>query len=158
MSREPQKAGKKRIRNREQVAQALELRKAGASYQAIADTMGFKSKSRAHDLVTEGLRELEATCASTAEELRRLDLERVDAIILGLWPQRKSPRVADSILRAQARRAALLGLDAPQKIAPTTPAGEALPQTVDMARLTTEQLEQLKGILKTGTAPAPAGE
>jgi hypothetical protein len=148
-----QKAGKKRIRNREQVAQALELRKAGASYQAIADTMGFKSKSRAHDLVTEGLKELEATCTGTAEELRRLELERVDAIILGLWPQRKSPRVADSILRAQARRAALLGLDAPQKIAPTLPTGEALPPPAPLTSLPTELLEQVVEHLKAAPKP-----
>lgn len=126
MSRAPQKAGKKRIRNREQVAQAMELRKAGASYQAIADTLGFKSKSRAHDLVMEGLGELEAVCASTAEQLRQMSLERLDAIQLALWKQRGNPRVADTLIRVEQRRAALQGLDAPAKTALTDPEGNDL--------------------------------
>lgn len=125
-----QKASKRRVRNRDKVNQALELRKAGASYSAIAEAMGM-SKTRCYNLVCEGLADLEATVKEAAEELRRMELERLDALQLALWKGRTNPRVADSLLRIQERRARLLGLDAPQKIAPTTPDGtEALPTEV----------------------------
>lgn len=153
-----QKAGKKRIRNREQVGQALELRKAGASYQAIADALGFKAKSRAHALVMEGLEDLEATVRESAADLRRMEMERLDAITLSLWKGRGNPRVADTLLRISERRARLTGLDAPTLVAPTTPTGEALPVGgLDLSRLTTEQLEQLEAIHKAAALPPAKG-
>jgi hypothetical protein len=108
------KTGRKRIRNREHIAQALELRKAGASFIQIGAQIGL-TKQRAFQLVSEGLQELNATCANAAEELRRIELERCDALTLKLWPQSDNPRVCDSILRIMERRAKLLGLDAPAK-------------------------------------------
>lgn len=157
MSRAPQKAGKKRIRNREMVGQALELRKAGASYAAIGETLGM-SKTRAYELVMEGLRDLNDRAAEVGADVKRLELERVDALLLALWPQRKNPRVVDSILRAMDRRARLLGLDAPTLVAPTTPEGKALPSGgLDLSKLTTEQLEQLEAIHRAAAiVPAPA--
>lgn len=118
-----QKAAPKRIRNREQVSKALELRKAGASYQGIADALCLKSKSRAHTLVMEGLDELNATCKETAEQLRAQMLERLDSIQLALWKGRANPRTADTLLRIEERRAKLHGLDAPTKTALTDPEG-----------------------------------
>lgn len=148
-----QKGKAKRIRNRSQMEQALELRKAGASYQAIGDTLGM-SKTRAYELVMEGLKELNERVAEGAQEVRRMELERIDGILLALYPQRKNPRVADSILRAMDRRARLMGLDAPVLVAPTTPEGKALPGALDLSKLTTEQLEQLEAIHKAAAVPA----
>jgi hypothetical protein len=105
---------KHRIRNREHIAQALELRKAGATFQQIGDKLGL-SKVRAFQLVTEGLQELNINCTNAAEDLRRVELERCDYLTLKLWPQSDDPRVCDSILRIMDRRAKLLGLDAPAK-------------------------------------------
>ena len=155
------KTSKKRIRNREHVGQALELRKAGASYQKIGDALGL-TRQRAFQLVSEGLGELNATCAQGADDVRRLELERLDAILLSLYPQRGNPRVADTILRTMERRAKLLGLDAPVKIAPTTPDGLALPSGgLDLSRLSLEDLESLEAIHRKASLPAlaaPAGE
>ena len=147
-----QKAGKKRIKNREQMGQALELRKAGASYQAIGDTLGL-SKTRAYQLIMAGLEELEATTKESAASLRTLMLQRLDAMQLPLWGQRKNPRVADTLLRIEQRRAALEGLDAPLKVAPTTPGGEALPPAAPMDGLPTDLLRQVRDHLKAAQKP-----
>lgn len=114
-----------RIRNREKIDQALELRKAGASFKAIGEALGGITKQAAFKLVEAGLQELNAQCAAGAEELRRLELERLDGMELALWKQRSNPRVADTLLRIAERRAKLLGLDAPGKLAMTDPDGEA---------------------------------
>jgi hypothetical protein len=147
MARTP-RTGKKHLKVMEQTAQALELRKAGASLQTIADQLGIKSRQRVHQLINAALKEMNQTCADGAEELRRMSLERLDALQLSLWTQRKNPRVADTLLRLEARRAALMGLDAPQKIAPTTPGGDALPQAVPMEGLPTELLRQIRDHMK----------
>lgn len=109
------KTGRIRLKNREQIAQALDLRKAGASLQQVADRMGLGSRQRAHQIINLGLSELNAICQEEAETVRRLELERLDGLLLSLYPQRSNPRVADTILRTMERRAKLLGLDAPTK-------------------------------------------
>ena len=95
---------------------SAELRKAGNSCQEIAAELGLKAKSRAYELVMEGLADLEALSKESAEELRRVELERLDAMTLSLWEERSNPRVTDSLLRISERRARLLGMDAPQKL------------------------------------------
>ena len=122
-----QKATARRIKNREKVQQALDLRRDGASYAQIAATMKC-SRTLAYRRVQSGLQELNATCANAAEELRRMELERCDYLTLKLWPQSSNPRVTDSLLRIMERRAKLLGLDAPQKIAETDAQGNNAPR------------------------------
>jgi hypothetical protein len=61
-------------------AEAMELRGLGHSYQAIATEMGI-TKSYAHELVTGGLA---ATIAEPAEQLRTLELQRLDDELLRL--------------------------------------------------------------------------
>jgi hypothetical protein len=76
----------------------LELRKAGNSYQEIAGERGLKAKSRAYEFVMEGLGDLETMSKETAAELRRVELERLDAVHLSPWEQRGDPRVADTLV------------------------------------------------------------
>ena len=64
----------------------------------------------------EGLADLEAVSKESAEELRRVELERLDAVHLSLWEQRGDPRVADTLLRVSKRRSELTGIDAPEKV------------------------------------------
>jgi hypothetical protein len=94
--------------------QALELRKAGVSYQKIADALGYAHASGAHKAVESALKR---TLQDPADEVRRLEVERLDAALFALWPsvtkgQYKAVEVA---LRLMERRAKLLGLDAPTK-------------------------------------------
>jgi hypothetical protein len=126
MARIP-RTGKKHLRVMELTNQAMELRKAGATLQAIADTLKLKSRQHVHKLISDALDDLEATAAQSAEQLRRMQEERLDAMQLKLWPQRGNPRVADTLLRIEQRRAALRGLDAPTKIAETDAEGNDLP-------------------------------
>lgn len=123
------KASKHRIRNREDVTKALQLRRGGASYEEIGRSMGL-SKTRAHQLVMAGLDEIDEKLKEEAAAVRALEVLRLDAIVLAHYNARGNPRNAEILLKASKRRAELLGLDAPQKIAPTTPDGEALPELV----------------------------
>jgi hypothetical protein len=129
--------------------QAMELRKAGATLQAIADTLKLKSRQHVHKLISDALDDLEATAAQSAKQLRRMQEERLDAMQLKLWPQRGNPRVADTLLRIEQRRAALRGLDAPTLVAPTMPDGSAMPPALDLSKLSTDQLETLEAIYQT---------
>ncbi len=92
--------------------QALELRKAGVSYEAIASRLGYRDRSGAYRAVTAALK---LTLREPAEELRTLELERLDAMLLALWRrvQAGDEKAVDRVLRIMERRARLLGLDAP---------------------------------------------
>ena len=92
--------------------QALELRKAGVSYEAIAASLGYRDRSGAYRAVTAALK---LTLREPAEELRTLELERLDAMLLALWRrvQAGDEKTVDRVLHIMERRARLLGLDAP---------------------------------------------
>jgi hypothetical protein len=116
-----------RIAARERRIKALELRKAAVSYRAIGDTLGV-SEAQAHRDVQEALAALVEQERSSAEELRQLELERLDMAALAIVPQvRKGglAAVAQWVRLSESRRK-LLGLDAPTKVASTTPDGTAL--------------------------------
>lgn len=105
--------------------QALELRIGGASYREISRTLGI-SVGSAHDYVTAGLEELRNANAESTERVRSMEVARLDAMLLKLWPKRDQPRVADTILRISERRSRLLGLDmgkGPDDVPPPPPAG-----------------------------------
>jgi len=90
---------------------------AGLSYQKIADHLGVSAPA-VFKMVKSALRELNAETAETAEEVRRLELERLDE-----WQTRVAKDVQagnvlpgiDRGIRLIDRRAKLLGLDAPQR-------------------------------------------
>lgn len=107
---------KRRIEAKERVAQAIELRKAGATYQRIADTVGYNSEQAAHKAVTDAL---VAMLREPAEELRLLEVERLDSLFLSAFPLAKQGVMTaiDRCLRIMERRARLLGLDAPVRVA-----------------------------------------
>lgn len=58
--------------------------------------------------------------------LRVLEERRLDAILMVLWPLVRGgdQGAVDRVLRVMQRRAALRGLDAPTKLAPTDPTGQ----------------------------------
>jgi hypothetical protein len=94
---------------------ALELRRAGATYEQIAAALGYFDSSGARKAVKKGLRQ---TLAEPAAELRQLELLRLDRLHETLWPRAVAGQVRaiDRVLRIMARRAALLGLDAPLRV------------------------------------------
>lgn len=105
--------------------QAVELRRAGRSYREIARQVGIGVAS-AHRLVAGAIAEVRATVAEDVAELRALELSRLDGMLGGLWPQARCGNLGavDRVLKIMERRAKLLGLDAPVKVARTNAAGD----------------------------------
>lgn len=98
--------------------EALELRKVGFSYRAIGEQLGI-SHEQAHRDVSNELERLAKLRTDKAEELRELELERLDVILANLMqyflvsPQ---PQMAMAMLKVTEQRAKLLGLYAPSEI------------------------------------------
>lgn len=118
-------------------AEACRLRARNLSYAEIATELGYDSKSSAYEAVQRALRD---TVQEPADELRQLELLRLDELALKargvmetthymvdkgtvvLWGGEPvvddGPVLAaiDRLLKVQERRAKLLGLDAPQRV------------------------------------------
>lgn len=109
--------------------ECLSLRKAGATYDQIAERVGI-TREGARGAVARALAALSDVCTEEAKEVRQLELDRLDAMLLGLWQRASKGEVAaiDRVLRIQERRSRLLGLDAP---ANQTIASDTAVDTVD---------------------------
>lgn len=108
-------ASERRLAAADRQRQALELRKAGHSFERIAAHLGYASKSAAYKAVMAGLR---ATLQEPADAVRALELERCDRLQAAVWPaatQGDLPAVA-AVLRIMERRARYLGLEAPHVV------------------------------------------
>jgi len=107
------KTGDKALAALERQRQALELRKAGTGYAAIAEQLGYASHSGAIKAVQTAMRR---TLQEPADALRALEAARLDDLLRGVWVAARGGDVAkiDRVLRIMQRRAALLGLDAPR--------------------------------------------
>ena len=105
--------------------QALTLRRGGASFQSIANQLGV-SKSTAHKAVSTALAALREQNDELAKALQTLEADRLDVLQLGIWTDAARGDLAaiQTVLRIMERRARLLGLDAPTKVAPTSPQGD----------------------------------
>lgn len=88
---------------------ALELRLAGATYDKIAQAVGYASKSGAHKAVQEALVGLGKF---TPDDVVETELARLDAMLTGLWgkARRGDVQAVDRVLRIGERRAALLAI------------------------------------------------
>lgn len=102
----------KRIAARERQRLALELRKIGASFDAIAKQLGYRSRQAAAYSVDAALKRI---TSGPAEELKKLDVERLDGYLLALSTRIKAGDTfaINTALGVLARRAKLLGLDMP---------------------------------------------
>lgn len=98
-----------RICTQEKALAALELRKTGASYQKIAEALGFADRSGAFLLVKNAIA---AITQEAAEEVRILELDRLDNLLASHWDNAQiDPKVGEFVLKIMARRAKYLGLD-----------------------------------------------
>lgn len=102
----------RRVKAHTRQLQALELRKAGLTYARIAEICGYASKIGAHKAVQAAIR---STLREVAEDVRSLEIDRLDALMTGVYPQaiKGNQGAIDRVLRIMERRAKLLGLDAP---------------------------------------------
>lgn len=117
------KTSAKRIAAVGKQLKALELRKAGATYQQIADAIGYASPTGAYKAI---LSALKRTLQEPADAVRKIEIERLDVALFAIWRRVRDGNdyAIDRFLAIEKRRAALLGLDAPVKVAPTDPSGE----------------------------------
>lgn len=103
--------------HRERVAErqqrAMALRVAGASYAAIARTIGV-SKQQAFRDCHAALRETLTLRDTDAAKYRELECARLDALLLACWPhaQKGNAEHVRAAVRISERRSRLLGLDA----------------------------------------------
>ena len=92
---------------------ALELRRAGMSYDEIAVAVGYKNNSGAWRAVQRAMKR--TLRESGADEVRDQELDRLDRLQRAVWPraiQGDLPAVG-AVLRIMERRSKMLGLDAP---------------------------------------------
>ncbi|QDU60012.1 hypothetical protein Pan216_08490 [Planctomycetes bacterium Pan216] len=89
---------------------ALELRKAGLSYEEIAEKVGYSNRRSAHQAVTSALRK---SSRETTEEVRLLELERLNRLLVSVWSSalKGDEKSIDRALKILERRGKLLGLD-----------------------------------------------
>lgn len=135
-----------RLRAAERQKQAMQLRLAGASYDDIAARLGFAGRGGAWRAVMSALKQ---TLQEPADELRKMELERLDRLLLGVWGQaaKGNQGAIDRALKIMERRAKLLGLDAPTK------------QDLDGEMIITvvrDKYDQKSNRPHTGTAPSAA--
>ena len=116
LRRRPQKTEPRNIIAREREHEALELRKAGATYRQIGKRLGISATS-AHTRVMSALREMSELTGEKAAEVRGIELQRLDTMLLGLWSKARAGDVSaiDRAVKIMQRRADMLGLDAPKR-------------------------------------------
>lgn len=106
------KTGAGKLTTAEVRERVLQLRLSGASYREIGAVVGVNA-STAYRHVRKAIAAIEKRCAEQAAEIRRLELERLDALQMALWPRALNgdEKATRQVLRVMERRAALLGLD-----------------------------------------------
>lgn len=100
------------VRNRQRALRAIELRRDGWTLQAIADELGWNSPQAATMAIK---RTLDRTTYETVDDMRTVVGERYDGIIATFLPKALAgdPDAANVVLKTEAQRARLFGLDAP---------------------------------------------
>lgn len=146
-----QKATPRKIKTQNMTHQALELRKAGLTYEKIGEALGV-AKSTAHELIVKGLNAIKDDIKTDASTLVALEVERLDALLRSLWANKDNPRHADTILKIMERKAKLQGLDAPTRIEQSGVNGnpiqlQAIP-VIDWSKATDEEIKIAKELEK----------
>lgn len=108
------KTGTRALSAQAKQLQALELRRQGQTFEEIAKRVGYADRAAAHKAVMTALR---TALREPAEAVRELELQRLDAVIVAMWPGMTAgdPKSAAVVLRALERRSVMLGLDEPSR-------------------------------------------
>lgn len=123
---------------------AFALRIAGATYAQIGAQLGV-TRQAAYKMVARVLERTRNDADTGANELRRLETERLDALQVALWglASKGDAGAIDRILKIMERRARLLGLDAPTR-GDVTSGGQPLTFRVVYDRDERDGLENLE--------------
>ena len=140
------KTSPRRLAAADRQRQALDLRKAGVSFDLIAQQLGYASRQGAHMAVEAALQK---TLQAPGDDLRQLDIARLDSLLLAVWPQARQGMLdyVDAALKILTRRAKLLGLDAPVKMVGPGAGGELVLRVVydDEKVIDAHHIEDEKG-------------
>lgn len=114
----PQRTNARAMNARQRELQALELRMAGQPYSQIAKALGYRNRASAYSAV---IRVLDRREAEPAERVRNMELQRLERLLQAYWKRavrKRTPDIAAAklCLDILARRARMLGLDAPVKV------------------------------------------
>ena len=98
--------------------EALQLRQAGNSYDKIASKMKM-TREGVRNCVKRAMAALSNEVNEAAADVLDLELQRIDVMLLGLWPKAKAgdPAAVDRVVRLMDRRAQYLGLDKAKRVA-----------------------------------------
>jgi len=107
--------GSRRLSAFQKQTQALDLRLGGASWRKIADAVGYVDGSGAHKAVMAALEKLPIEAAT---KVRKMELERLDRLMMGMWPKAVNgdEKASNQCLQIMIARARYLGLFAPQNV------------------------------------------
>jgi hypothetical protein len=107
----PQKGN---VNKQERMRQAWELRKAGVSYDDIAQRLGYSSKAGAYNAVKSIMQQV---TQETGKELQTLHHERLNTMLMMAWrnAQQGDMKAIDTVLRIMERQATMSGIDAPKQ-------------------------------------------
>lgn len=102
------------LQNLNKTLKAMELRLAGFSYADISEQLGYKSRVGAFKAVQ---RALKATLREPTDDVRELELGRLDVMLRSIWEKVEGGQLAaiDRAIKIVERRARMLGLDTAQK-------------------------------------------
>ena len=125
----------------------FEMRLAGASERAIAPHFNISS-IQVHRILHQYVDMLNKELCVDAAKVKRMELERLDAMMLALWSNKNDPRAGDTLLRIMERRARYLGIDMPVKTENVNKQDGPIEHKLDLKKATTEQLSTMEDILK----------
>lgn len=93
----------------------MRLRAQGHTFDTIAEMLGYANRSGAYHAVITALKD---TLQEPADELRTLEVERLDTMLHALMEKIEGGEegAINTALRVMERRAKLLGLDQPAKV------------------------------------------
>lgn len=107
--------GPSKILAQEKMRKAVELRKAGATYDSIAQMVGYSDASGARKAVERAMKQM---IQEPALEMKTIQIERCNHMLMTLWPkvQQGDERAIDSSLRIMDKIDRYMGTEQAQKI------------------------------------------
>ena len=129
------KTSRMRVEAAKRREQAIMLRRSGWTFERIGQKLGITT-SRAHSLVNEALVEARKQVSDVADELRVVEISRLDGLLEKFYPKamKGDDQAAHRVLKIAERRAKLLGLDAPVRTS-LQGGGDDAPPIVTEARV-----------------------
>ena len=122
-----QRSNERMLAFRDKQAIALEMRRKGHILSEIGAVLGIDRTSTVSKLIQKAMREI---VREPAEEVMQMELDRLDAMFVKAYERAAdhekplNKEAVDTCLRIMERRAKLLGIDKPTKVASTDPSGE----------------------------------